>query len=269
MSLRNEIRAALDDVTPPAPALQHKVEAFVHAGDRDRVVRLDRPRGRWTRSFRGPMSLVAAVLLVALIGGLVVGGRLLRDLNAPPEGINQAELKRLESKPLQVFPTVRPGDPCPTSPLTDVSAHGPEAMLFGAGPVYSTQFGYRSETTNWGSWNVWSAMVDTTSASGPVLVRAIDLQTHERVVFAWYPFVATGDAGDGIPTGTVVGSDVVQGVNVTFYSEVVLDLSRPYPLTRAGDWPVFKTFMGYSKAATGCIGFQLDGTTFTELIVVS
>src|SRR5256885_12212317 len=98
MSLRAEIRAAIDDVTPPAPTLQHKVEAFVVANGRDRVVPMHRPRTQWSRPFRGPMSLVAAVLLVVLIGGLVLGGRLLRDLNAPPQTINQAELKRLESQ---------------------------------------------------------------------------------------------------------------------------------------------------------------------------
>ena len=91
MSLRNEIRAAIDDVTPPAPALQQKVEAVVMADDRDRVARPHRSSTRWTRSFRGPMSLVAAALLVVLIGGLVVGGRLLRDLNAPPQTINRGQ----------------------------------------------------------------------------------------------------------------------------------------------------------------------------------
>lgn len=268
MSLRNEIRAALDDVTPPAPALEKKVTAYVRAGVGDRVVRVHRPRIRWTRQFRGPMSLVAAALLVLLIGGLVLGGRLLRDLNAPPSGINPAEVRKLESKPLQVFPTVRPGDPCPTSPLTDVSAHGPESLLFGEGPAYSTQVGYRFVTTEWGTWVTWSVLVDTTKASGLVLVRATDLQTHEMVVFARHPFGQTDAAGSGIPTGSALGSQVVQGVTLQLYPELVVDLSRPYLGTRPGDWPIYKIFMGYPKAATGCIGFQIDGSNFTELLVV-
>jgi hypothetical protein len=112
-------------------------------------------------------------------------------------------------------------------------------------------------------------MVDTTSASGLILVRATDLQTHEKVVFAWHPNHANGVAGDGIPTGSVVGTDVVQGVTKQLNSELILDLSRPYPSTKPGDWPIFKSFMGYPKTATGCIGFQLDGTNFSELIVVN
>ena len=275
MSLRAEIRAAIDDVTPPAPTLQHKVEAFVVANGRDRVVPMHRPRTQWSRPFRGPMSLVAAVLLVVLIGGLVLGGRLLRDLNAPPQTINQAELKRLESRPLRAMPSVRPDDPCPTSPLTDVSAHGPEAVLLGDGPVYSTRLGAQSVTsTNWGTWSVWSVLVDKTKASGPILIRARDLQTHAEVVFGWNPLTANGQAGDGIPTGRATGTDVVLGQTEHLYPEVVLDLSRPFALTKAGDWPIFKSFIGYPKAAAGCIGFQIDGTNFTgtnftELIVVS
>jgi len=268
MSLRNEIRAALDDVTPPAPALEHKVETFVMAGDRVRILRPRRPSVHWTRRFRGPLSLVAAVLVLVLIGGLVLGGRLLREMNAPPQGINQADLKRLESHPLRAFPTVRPGDPCPTSSLTDVSAHGPEDVLLGDGPVYSSRLGGQSVTrTNWGTWSVWSVLVDTTKASGPILIRARDLPTHAEVVFGWQ--TAHGQAGDGIPAGTATGTDVVLGETEHLYPEAVLDLAHPWPLTKAGDWPIFKTFMGYPKAAVGCIGFQIDGAGFTELLVVN
>jgi len=264
MSLRAEIRAAIDDVTPPAPALQQKVVAYVMAGERDRVVRLHRPRNRWTRSFRGPMTLVAAALLVVLIGGLVLGGRLLRDMNAPPQGINQAQLKSLESRPVHL-PTVQPGAECPTSPLTDLSAHGPQAFLLGEGPVYSTRLAYRNETTNWGTWYVLSLTVDTTTASGPILIRGEDLQTHAQVLFARAPL----SPGYGFPAGTVVRTDVLGGVTTQLYPEAVLDLTRPYEGTKKGDWPVYKSTMGYPKAATGCIGLQVDGAGFTEHLVIN
>ena len=264
MSLRTEIRAAIDDVTPPAPRLQQEVEAFVLADNRDRVVRPRRSSTWRARSFRGPMSLVAAALLVVLIGGLVVGGRLLRDMSAPPQTINRAELKILESRSVQL-PTVQPGAECPTSPLTDVSAHGPQALLLGEGPVYSTRLGYRSASTNWGTWYALALTVDTTRASGPILIRGEDLQTHAQVLFARGPL----GPGYGIPAGSVVRTDVLAGETAQLYPEAVLDLTRPYEGTRKGDWPIYKSPMGYPKAATGCIGLQVDGSNFTEVLVIN
>lgn len=268
MSLRAELHDALDEVTPAAPHLELRVKDFVLGNARGRMLVLrGRPRVRWTRPFRGAAGLFAAALVVALIGGLIVGGRLLRDLNTPTQPINQAELKRLEARPLQL-PVVLPGATCPTSPLTDVSAHGPEALVFGLGPVYSTPLASSYASTNWGTWISLGLQVDTTTATGLILIRGRDVQTQAKVVFAPTPFSGKVQYGDGIPTGRVTGNDVIQGVTAQLYPELVLDTSKPYVGTKKGDWPIFKGLMGYPKSATGCIGFQVDGPSFTELIVV-
>jgi hypothetical protein len=273
MSLRAEIHDALDEVSPPALHLELRVTGLLdHARDKKVVL----PRGgraRWSKRFRGVVTLVAAALVVVLIGGLILEGRLLRDMNAPPQTISQAELRRLETRPLQ-FPVLKPGDTCPISPLTDTSAHGPEALVFGMGPVYSTPLGYYFTTTNWGAWTMLSLQVDTTKASGLILIRARDLQTSALVVFTRYPFSPVGQAGDGIPTGRVIGSQVVQGETAQLYPELVIDTSRAYEGTKKGDWPIYKSFIGYPKTASGCLGFQVagvqtDGTAFTELLVLS
>ena|SRR5712692_1721913 len=59
------------------------------------------------------------------------------------------------------------------------------------------------------------------------------------------------------------------GSHGQMHPELVLDLSRPYPGTMKGDWPIFKSLLGLPKTAKGCIGFQVDGASFQEWIVVS
>jgi hypothetical protein len=278
MSLRTDIHDALEEVTPLAPHLEATVSGLILHYPRDEKVVLHRGGGgRWTRSFRGAVTLVAAALVVVLIGGLILGGRVWRDLHTPPQPINrinQVQLRTLESRPLQ-FPVVLPGDPCPTSPTTDVSAHSGESFVFGAGPVYVTPLGSPAARTDWGTWTALGLVVDT-NASGPILIRARDLETGVMVVFARYPLHAIDDPGDGIPTGRAIGTQVVEGETEQFYPELVIDTSRAYhyAVTNRSDWPIYKGYMGYPKSATGCLGFQVDGvlddgTTFTELVVVS
>ena len=107
--------------------------------------------------------------------------------------------------------------------------------------------------------------MDTTKASGPILIRGEDLQTHAQVLFAR----ASLSPGFGIPAGRVVRTDVLAGETAQLYPEAVLDLTRPYEGTKKGDWPIYKSSMGYPKAATGCIGFQVDGPNFSELLVIN
>ena len=274
MSLRAEINDALDEVTPPAPQLEFWVKGLLDDNARNKKVVARRVgRAQWPRSLRGVVTLVAAALVVVLMGGLILSGRIWRDLHTPPQTINQAELHNLESRPVQQLPVVLPGAMCPTSPLTDTSAHG-EARVFGVGPVYATPFQSRAATTNWGTWTVLSLMVDTTKASRLILIRGMDLGTNAMVVFTRAPFHAIDQAGDAIPTGRVMGNQDVGGAREQLYSEQVIVTSRAYPGTKGGDWPIFKGYMGYPKGAMGCIGFQIDGTNidgtnFTELVIVS
>jgi hypothetical protein len=269
MSLRAEIHDALDEVTPPAARLEAQVTAFILDGARTKkFATRSHSRVHWTKRFRGVVTLLAAALVVLLMGGLILGGRLLREMYASPQTINQVELKKLEARQLKL-PVVSPSAACPISQLTDVSGHGPNVLMRGQGPVYSESLGYNAATTDWGSWSSTALMVDPTKASGPILIRARDLQTNQMVVFALLPFSAAGVAGDGIPTGSVIRNEVILGSTEKVYPEEVLDTSHPYPGTKKGDWPLYKVFLGYPKSATGCIGLQIDGAGFTEVVVVS
>jgi hypothetical protein len=270
MSLRAEIHDALDEVTPPAPNLEVRVtELFLSHAPDTKVVLNRGGRARWTKPYRGVVTLVAAALVVLLIGGLILSGRIWRDALTQPPRISLAQLKSLESRPLQL-PVVLPGATCPTSLLTDVSAHGSEAFVFGVGPVYVTPLQSSAATTNWGTWAVLSLVVDTTRTSGPILIRGKDLPSNAMVVFARTPLNANDQPGDGIPTGRVM---VLAGEKEQAYPELVIDTSRVYGGTRKGDWPIYKGYMGYPKAAAGCLGFQIDGTysdgtNFTESVIV-
>lgn len=267
MSLRADFHAAFDEVAPSTRGLSQRVvqTTLAEAPERGR-------KQRWMFRMRAPMSMVAALLLIAMAAGALVGVSLLRDWRhwstANPPQVNQTMLKSLEARPLQL-PVVAIDAKCPTSALTDVSGHGPESFMFGNGPVYSSPLGFNLTTTDWGTWGSFDLKVDTTKTSGLILVRAQDLQTNMGAVFALFPSSAPGAAGDGIPAGRRVGHDVILGVSEQLYAEEVIDTSRPYSGTKKGEWPIFKSFMGYPKAAAGCIGFQIDGGNFMEMVVVS
>src|SRR2546428_13285894 len=78
MSLRSDIHAAIDEVAPPAPLLARQVEAFVLADENERSRFSRRGRIHWTRPLRGAVAVLAAALVVAVMAGLVMGGRLWR-----------------------------------------------------------------------------------------------------------------------------------------------------------------------------------------------
>jgi hypothetical protein len=276
MSMRAEIHDALDEALPPAPDLEFRVTRLLidrAQGAKD-VVR--RPgRTRWTMPLRGVGGLVAAALVVLLIGGLIVGGHVWLEQRTQPQTINHinvAELKKLESRPLLKLPVIQPGS-CPTSPVTDVSAHSADGFVFGAGPVYLTPTASSSGTTDWGTWTPLGLVVDT-KVAGPILIRARDLETGETVLFARYPLHAIDDPGDGIPAGKMLGNQILEGENEQTYAELVIDTSRRWVGTNTGTCPINMVNMVYPKKATGCLGFQIDGTNidgtnFTEWVVVS
>jgi hypothetical protein len=267
MSLRTDFHLAFDEIAPSTGGLAERVVQTTAAEAPSR-----RRNERWMVRWRAPLGLVAALLLLALAVSALLSGSLLADWRKWSTGhspqINQSELKSLEARPL-LFPVVSPAESCPVSPLSNLSAHTSEAFMFGGGPVYVSALGYNSTTTNWGRWGSFDLIADPTNTSGLILIRAEDLQTGGSVVFAEFPYAAAGGAGNGIPTGRVVGSDVMLGLTEQMYPEQVLDTARPYPFTKKGEWPIFKNYMGIPKDAKGCIGFQIDGKNFTEWVVVS
>lgn len=265
MSLRTEIRAALEEFAPPAPHLDRDVRDTLHALQRPLLV-ARRPMPR----LRVSLSLVAAAIIVALMAGLVLAGRQLVQSNTPAwpsHVINQAEVKSLEARPLQL-PAVPTGAACPEGPLTTDAPYPGPPFAYGGGPVYASK-GERG-MDSWGTWAVVTYTIDP-RYSGIMLVRARDLRTGQSIVFADFPRNTGSHAeytAPGVPTGTRAGThyDPVWNQTVKVYSEFVI--LPPGPAFQGPGWPGSFATVGIPGSASGCVGFQVDGSGFTEVYVV-
>lgn len=265
MSLRTDFHLAFDEIAPSTGGLAERVVQTLLA----EAPHLRRSQ-RWVFRLRAPMALVAVLVLIALVAGTLIRVGLVRDWRnwstVHPPQINQTELKKLESNPWQL-PPVAPTAACPVSGLTNTLDTGAgEPSMYGAGPVYGPMSEFSKEVTSWGTWHWTYFRVDTKASgtAGMLLIRARDLKTGEPVVFTR---VAESNVFEGIPTGKVIGKDVLKsGDSVQRYSEVVLDLS--VAVKSPQQWPKYTVVLGYSRAATGCVGYQVDGENFTETFVL-
>jgi hypothetical protein len=256
VSLRTDIHSAFDEVAPSTLGLPERVVESARVNPKRR-----RPE-RWVVRFRGPASLVAVFLLVALVAGVLVGGRLLQDWNAfihpqaPAGGVHQSVVTQLEARKDQL-PTLKAADSCPD---------GPEANnLYGGGPVYGAP-GWPQPTTaselagnfstSWGLY-FYNTFISVAGLNGPVVVRGRDLRSNRPIIFV-----------GNYATGPVVGTDTVDGRLVHQHVYLVLDMSHP-PSGPSGvqqvEWPVI---FGIDKGWSDCVGLQFDGPGFTERWVV-
>lgn len=267
MSLRAEIRDALDDVIPPDPTLEREVTAYVLADERERRMLTRKVRrSPWANRFQGSVALLAAALVVLLIAGLILGGRLLRERsNSPAPAINQAELKKLEARPL-VPMTAMPADGvCPSGPLS-TDFFGRPAI--GDGTVRSVIGGTPNVYTgDWGTWNATWFLVRPTE-KGLFLVRARDLQSGATVFFAGnLSGVRDVNIGSAIPAGKVAGQDRVNGQTVPKRPELVIDASTGGDFPKANKAPAWGAYIGDANGSGGCVFFQVDFDHSTETFV--
>ena len=243
MSLRTQIHSAFDEVAPDTFGLSERVVQTAWTENQS-----SRRRERLMLRLRMPLSLVAVFVLVALVVGALVGGRLMHDWNsfrnsAPAGGVSQSELAALEAKPLNL-PKLNAGDSCPNSPVGATFDYGTGPVYAVGGPETQTPWGYYFDVT-------W---VTAPGLSGPVLVRGRDLMSNRMLVF-----VGTYSAGAVVGTDTQAGSQLVQR------AELVLD--PKYPHSRVpGGYGYFPVRQGISSGWVGCFGFQIDGPDFTETI---
>lgn len=264
MSLRTEIREAIDEVAPPAPGLVYEVL--------DSVFERARPKARRRLSlrFRAPLALVAVLVALSLIAVLVIGGRLLRDTQTPAGHSEfQRRVAELEARPVRLQ-ALQTGDSCPDGGATYTSG-----TQYGNGPVWV----YRGSTTS----TQWGEYIDVTfryvikanpiigptpAVTGPVVVRGRDLK------LGWDVGFVGADA-----TGAVVGNDPAHSppelrallVIDTSHPEHVEDNSRTighiptYGLTTAQ--------LGFRAGSSGCFGLQIDtnspGQPPTETITLA
>jgi len=244
VSLRTQIHSAFDEVAPSTFGLPERVVQTVLTEKNSR-----RRRERVMLRLRVPLALVAVFMLVALVVGVLIGGRLMQDWNsfrnsAPAGGVSQSALAQLEAKPL-ILPTLKAGDACPATPGNALG------FDFGTGPVYA--LGGPESLSPWGYYFdvTWITAPDLT---GPVLVRGRDLMSNRQVVFV-----------GAYSAGSVVGTDTQSGSKITQRAEILLDAGHPHSRGSNG-YGEFPVHQGLSQGWVGCVGFQIDGPDFTETI---
>lgn len=258
MSLRAQINDAVDEVSPPAPALERRITAYVFADKQDRrlLIPANRRRPRTSR-LRRMAAIAAALLVLALIGGLIFSGQVLRNLHSSPApAVNQGELKKLEARPLVAIPQMSPTGECPVGPMgTDFRG----GAAVGTGLMRSFGGAPAAYSSAWGTWNLSYFVVNPT-ARGLFLVRARDVRSGQPVFFSGN-LSGVDDPGMGraVPAGTVAGRDSVNGVAVQLHPELVVNASRPSDsASNPGIAPLWTAYVGYPRGASSCVFFQVD-----------
>ena len=246
MSLRTEIHSAFDEVAPPTFGMPERVVQTVLTESPSR-----RRREQLILRMRVPLSLVAVFMLIALVVGLLIGGRLVQDWSsfhngAPAGGGTQSVLAQLEARQLNL--------PTPATRLDCVSTPINLGGSIGKGPVFADPGGIWT-ITSWGNYFHNGAHADT-NVSGPVLVRATDLFTRVPVVFVGQ-----------YAAGPVVGQDTVDGVVVEQHTELVFDTSNALK-SSAGHKYAWPFTAGAPTSWSGSTGWQIDGVGFSDVFVV-
>ena len=260
MTLRTQIRSAVDDVAPPAVDLERRVVTYMLADAKGRKSLAAQRSYRRSVPLRLPVRLVAAALLVALVGGVILAGRVWRDLNGAPANIDQHELKSLESRPLH-FPVVAAGGACPDSAEHLEQQWG---MVWGDGPVYVAG-GNVFDATDWGEFGYLNVVYDVARV-GLVVVRFKDLKADADIVTGQYPLSPSGISA----AGPVIGQQLVSGHEVRLRSEAVFrDPWHTPTMGSSGNLPPLILLVALQKGSSGCIGFQFDGPGgFSENFVI-
>ncbi|MGA7913228.1 MAG: hypothetical protein WCC30_17000 [Candidatus Dormiibacterota bacterium] len=247
MSLRSEIHAAIDDIAPSMGGLPERAVDTVLAEGPAR-----RGRNRMLFRMRAPLSLVAAIVAIALVAALLVGGRLVQDWNSfhngTPAGNAPSVLSQLEARRLNL-PAVEPGAACPDGPITT-------GDYYGAGPAYAELGLIAKDTTSWGTYGGGVISIDG-SVSDLVLVRARDLHTGQLVEFV-------GQYG----SGPVEGKDVVEGKKVDRHPEAAVDMNHPPSQVLTVGKATWNMTFGLAKGYSGCVGWQVDSPSFSEVFVI-
>ncbi|HET9781028.1 MAG TPA: hypothetical protein VFR33_04545 [Candidatus Dormibacteraeota bacterium] len=238
-SLRSDIHSAFEVIEPPLGGMPERVVQTVLADKRRRR------KERMTYRLRISFALVAAVLLLAVAAAAIMTWNSLHSSNISPAGVGLTQVQQLEARPLNL-PTVATASQCPESP----SSPNP-GFQYGTGPVYAD--GGQETGSNWGHyWDViWYA---APNIGGPILVRGRDLMSDTRRVIFVGPYSA----------GPVVGADAAPNTGAQ-HTELVLDAGKP-PHRDANHYGYWQIRQGMSSGWVGCVGFQIDGPHFTEII---
>jgi hypothetical protein len=248
VSLRADLHAAFDELEPSVFGLPERVVDAVVLDGRAR-----RRREGIVFRLKAPVSLVAVMLLIALVVGALIGGKLVQDWNAshstPAGGPTRAQqIADLEARPWQQA-LLQPGTACPDGPKSSVG-------VYGSGPFHGDPG--LSQATSQTAWGAYYELVGSTdpNATGLMLIRARDMRTGQPLVFVG-PYAM----------GPVVGTDTLHGAAVQQRLELLLDMNHsPGGVDARGPngQAYWSLTVGAAKAWPLCVDWQADGMDFTE-----
>jgi hypothetical protein len=211
---------------------------------------------------------VLAVALLVLVGCSGPGSQ----VQVTPSNVGQSSLTAseqtllaaLEARPLAI-PRMPADGNCPDGPQSKVAPFGANSasylaatggMLYGAGPVYAIG-GPETDGAQYSFFDV-TFFTDPT-VHGIALFRGQQLDGRYKVVYAG-PWA----------TGSVVGTDKINGQTVTLHSELALPADRPTPKAGvASGWGDWEIRQGIDKRYNRCTGFQIDTAAGTEVFVAA
>ena len=257
MTLRADIHSAMDQAVSPAPWLAADIGDSIRDTETWKKERR-RAKARVFSGFRGAGALAAAMIVVILVVGALLGGELVRDWRAfsshatPGSSGYARQLAQLRARTLNLQP-VAAGQRCSAHPLSSVTYFGATRDVLGSGPVYASPH-IDNETNAWGTYSDDTVLTEV-GLSGPLLIRGENLSAPTRFLFVG-PYAS----------GHIVGHDTLDGVNVAQYDELVLDLSRA-PSSRSDDGRLaIWTVRDGQRQIGDCSGLQFDGVGFSETI---
>jgi hypothetical protein len=216
-------------------------------------------------STRRALLAVVIGLVAAGCGATGVGGHPMAAAQAVQPSVAPASnFADLRNRPLNQ-PALAADGSCPSDSSHDVkpvvtSGKGGPNFAFGPGPAYLSGIVqlYPGAFDN----EVW--MIDA-SYRGPVLIRGHQVNGtgvvsfQEPTTFAGANFSGAGAA----PPGPAVVTVTIGGTGFPFYAE--LDLPAAEATYAKTSWRLF--FARTHIDAPGCYAFQLDGFTFSTVIV--
>ena len=180
------------------------------------------------------------------------GGASVIDLGA--SGSAADPMAVLNQRPLRQ-PVLATGASCPVSPMVNLLGVGPD-YGFGDWPAFL------SGQTSWYADGQRAMLIVGSSYSGPLLVRGFQLDSNGRSnVTLAEEDLPPASAGDFAAKEKQHSVELVSGIHTT-EGGLELQSSPPSSLWRAWSGRL-------STGGPGCFALQVDGDTFTRIIVIS
>lgn len=171
---------------------------------------------------------------------------------------DRAAVAKLEARPLRIPAPAKDGT-CVDGPhsasVAPYAGGSTETNLYGNGPVYSLGSPVTPTTKN--------AFFDVTYFTTPTVHGVVLVRIEERG--GLYKGFFAGPLG----VGKVVGTDTVDGFDMTLYSELALPADNPPSNAGAAPgWGIWKVWQGLDKHFK-CVGIQFDFGSTTQVITAA